>query len=849
MSWRGRTPLWIRTIALISVIVFLSAGGLYISLIRVYSSELPTVVEVEPRKAIRGFIALPSADTIQIQNVYSTSTQIDLRFVGPGSPTEPISDTLPAGRGRIYAKPPNFSGFASIDADLQVQAVNFDLRESGSHAYLGLQLDGIAGRSFAPGPTSRSITEPPSPRQITGATPKISGCLPGTFTYDIPIPLLMKEYAGWTTRFSIQNPGFSDANVAIQFCNAAGEVVHSDFNAIASGGSFSVDLAGTPLPSDFFGNAMVTSDQVINVASSVEMYNDELSLRSAYRVERTEGQRLVAAALFKNADRQNSQICVQNGNDSDRSFSIAYTDSVTVDQTIPAGQTTCFYQKDEAHADGWIGGAVITSDSYGLLSAVVLVDATDQDKLVGRWVYTVTPKERVDAQKGLAFPLLYNDHQELTTSIHLTNYGTQAATVTPSYTAQSGFSPCAQPFTLAPGETRTLIQSDLPAQFDMGSAYFTSTLPVAAVVSATNVGPLGATDRHFGYSAAYLETLGTSPATCAAGGFTGYRPMDEQFWSYQRGYYMEVSAPEMWEAGLTGVTASNPVTVAVIDTGVDLDHPDLAANLVQGYDFVEEDMQPQDTSEDSHGTKVAGVIAAHMNNDLAADKARGVVGIGGGNSLGNPMGLRIMPLRVAAESSTSDLCAVSARAIDYAVTHGARIINISYGSTDQCADELAAVQRAYAAGVVIVAGAGNDHSATAFYPAAYGTGENENLVLAVAGLDPGGNKAYASNYGTWIDLAAPYQVRSLTKDGGYASDSGTSFSAPFVSGLLGIFMSNFNLSGVEAVQTLRTTADNVDGANPAQYHGQLGAGRINAARASQSHLSHTFLPFVMSSGE
>lgn len=369
------------------------------------------------------------------------------------------------------------------------------------------------------------------------------------------------------------------------------------------------------------------------------------------------------------------------------------------------------------------------------------------------------------------------------------------------------------------------------------------------MVGATSTKPLGTADRHFGCGAAYLSAPGTHSSVCAPGGFAGYRPTDEQFWSYQRGTYMEMGVPEMWTSGLTGMKPSNPITIAVIDTGVDLAHPDLAANLVPGYDFVDEDTQPQDTSSDSHGTKVAGVIAARMNNDPAGGKARGVVGIAGGNSLTNAPGLRIMPLRIAAQSSSTDLCVLSTRAIDYAVGHGARIINISYGSPDPCPDELAAIQRAFAAGVVIVAGAGNDNSATPFYPAAYGAGSNQNLVIAVAGLDPGGNKAYASNYGPWVDLAAPYHVRSLTKDGGYASDSGTSFSAPFVSGLLGILMSNFNLAGDEAIQALRNTAVNVDAANPAQYQGQLGSGRISAAQSVQAYQFQLFTPFIVLGGQ
>jgi hypothetical protein len=109
---------------------------------------------------------------------------------------------------------------------------------------------------------------------------------------------------------------------------------------------------------------------------------------------------------------------------------------------------------------------------------------------------------------------------------------------------------------------------------------------------------------------------------------------------------------------------------------------------------------------------------------------------------------------------------------------------------------------------------------------------------------PSGRKADASNWGTWVDVGAPFrQIRSITKDGGYDSASGTSFSAPFVRGLVGVLMSNYGWSRDKALLVILASADNVDALNPT-YQGLLGAGRINADRAS-AMVRNVYLPLVM----
>lgn len=324
----------------------------------------------------------------------------------------------------------------------------------------------------------------------------------------------------------------------------------------------------------------------------------------------------------------------------------------------------------------------------------------------------------------------------------------------------------------------------------------------------------------------------------------------DEFYYAQYEYYDDIGAPALWARGLTGIDPARPITVAVIDTGV-ADHPDLTDNLVAGYNFVENEPTTawQDTSLESHGTKIAGIIAARMNNTTTHDLYLGVVGIGGGNVLSATPGLQIMPLRIAADTrgiTRGQLCLRSARAIRHAIEHGALVINMSYNSGG-CAEEEAAVAEAYAAGLVMIAGAGNDNQEEPIYPAAYGSTLEPDLVIAVAGVYPSGRKADASNYGSWVDVSAPFHAVSLTKDDGYviegyALDAGTSFSAAYVSGLVGVLLSNYGWSRQEVLATLRRTADPIDAQNP-NMAGKLGAGRINLDRASDTE-HRLFLPTI-----
>jgi subtilisin family serine protease len=236
-------------------------------------------------------------------------------------------------------------------------------------------------------------------------------------------------------------------------------------------------------------------------------------------------------------------------------------------------------------------------------------------------------------------------------------------------------------------------------------------------------------------------------------------------------------------------TTGADVTVAIIDSGIDLGHPDLAPNLwtnpgeisgngvdddgngyvddVHGYDFVENDGTPQDAN--GHGTHVAGIVGARGGN-----------GIGGA---GVAWQARLMAVRVLDGQARGTTAAVAA-GIRYAVDNGARIVNLSLAGPTSTPDLEDAVQYARARGVLIVVAAGNDGadlSTSPTYPAAYG----EDNVLGIAATTRDGGLSSVSDYGPGADVAAPgEQILSTALGGGYEWRTGTSMAAPEVAGAL-----------------------------------------------------------------
>jgi len=284
----------------------------------------------------------------------------------------------------------------------------------------------------------------------------------------------------------------------------------------------------------------------------------------------------------------------------------------------------------------------------------------------------------------------------------------------------------------------------------------------------------------------------------------------------------DIKAPAAWD-----ITTGNPagVTVAILDSGIDGTHPDLAPNLVPGYNFVANNTNTGADPSCPHGTTVAGAAGAVGNNGV------GVTGVSWNS--------KIMPLIIAAAStSCSAPWSGMASAITYAADHGARVINISYGGTGSAyysATTQSAVNYAWSKGAVVVASAGNGNTNTVTYPAAL---DNVVAVGATAALYINNTDlAGFSNYGSWVDVVAPGQGIYTTDIVGsagfstadYLAISGTSFSAPITAGVLGLmFAANPALTNTQAVTILEQTAD--DWGTPG-FDTTYANGHINAARA------------------
>jgi subtilisin family serine protease len=220
------------------------------------------------------------------------------------------------------------------------------------------------------------------------------------------------------------------------------------------------------------------------------------------------------------------------------------------------------------------------------------------------------------------------------------------------------------------------------------------------------------------------------------------------------------------------VTGSQEVIIAVIDSGINAEHPEFAGRLVPGYDFVNKDPVPEDTS--GHGTHIAGIIAA------ALDNGEGMAGV--------CPSCRLMPIKVLNDENLSSWSRV-VEGIHFAIDHGAQIINISVGSIIPSETLAVAVERAVENGVIVIASAGNYSSDVLYYPAAL------DGVIAVGATTRKGELWSRSDYGSYVDLVAPGEAIYSTYHDldnlyqGYTYMSGTSMAAPFVSGVAGLLLS------------------------------------------------------------
>ena len=261
--------------------------------------------------------------------------------------------------------------------------------------------------------------------------------------------------------------------------------------------------------------------------------------------------------------------------------------------------------------------------------------------------------------------------------------------------------------------------------------------------------------------------------------------------------------------------------VAVLDTGVQPDHPVLANSIeVLGYDFVDNDLAPDEEANGldddgdgrvdelyGHGTHVAGIVY------LVAPEAR------------------ILPLRVLNSDGRGNNFR-TASAIVYATHRGADAINLSLGTPNQSALLREVVVEAAQIGVVVVAAAGNLNTDAKQYPAA------EDCAIAVTSVNVRDKLSSFANYGSWIGVAAPGEnIYSTFPVDGYAWWSGTSMATPFVAGQAALLRgANPQLTRDEVGLLIGGTTDSLDRRNPL-YRGQLGEGRIDLLASLESLVS------------
>lgn len=288
--------------------------------------------------------------------------------------------------------------------------------------------------------------------------------------------------------------------------------------------------------------------------------------------------------------------------------------------------------------------------------------------------------------------------------------------------------------------------------------------------------------------------------------------------------------------GTTEYTGGEGIVVAVLDSGIDLDHPDLADNVyvnlaeaagvagvdddnngyvddINGWNFVRDNNNPDD--DNGHGSHCAGSIGA------VGDNGTGVVGVG-------PR-VTLMPLKVLnrrGSGSFSDMIA----ALDYCIDNGVHITSNSYGSSGNPGSVVeSAFAAAEIAGILNVAAAGNSGNSSGTgdnvgYPAKYSS------VMAVASTDIGDNRSSFSSTGDAVEVAAPgSSILSTYKKGGYATLSGTSMACPHVAGAAAVLMSDDITNNAAVVRSqLIMKAVDLGAAGPDP---QYGAGRIDVVAA------------------
>jgi len=291
---------------------------------------------------------------------------------------------------------------------------------------------------------------------------------------------------------------------------------------------------------------------------------------------------------------------------------------------------------------------------------------------------------------------------------------------------------------------------------------------------------------------------------------TGPRYPNDPYYSYQWAWE-KIGAPAAW-----GFSSGEGILIAIVDSGTDLDHPDLASKVRTDidWDYVNDDGVADDDY--GHGTHVSGSAAA------ATDNGMGVAGMG--------WEATILPLKILGADGNgydTDL----ATAIRDAADNGADVINMSLGADSPCPEIVQqAVDYAYARGAVLVAAAGNNLGNTEMFPA------NCEHVLGVAATQSNDSVAYYSNYGNHVSVAAPGSeiystgwVNDSFCTSGYCYKWGTSMATPHVAGLAALLLARY--PSYTPDQIASAILDNAEDLGATGWDEHYGCGRINGFEA------------------
>jgi hypothetical protein len=298
-------------------------------------------------------------------------------------------------------------------------------------------------------------------------------------------------------------------------------------------------------------------------------------------------------------------------------------------------------------------------------------------------------------------------------------------------------------------------------------------------------------------------------------------PPNDTYYSYQWGLHdpYGINIEGAW-----GITTGDPnVKIAILDSGIDMEHPDLHSKIVDAYDFVWNDDYPEDRS--GHGTHIAGIAAASADNDEELNGESYIAGV----SWGSP----IVPLKVCL--TPWDICPLDkmVAAIHQAVdTEGVRVINLSIAARSSSQSLETALNYAYVKNVTVVASSGNKNSSGPRYPAAHST------VIAVAATNQEGVRADFSNYGPHIDIAAPGvdiistgPLGPISGGKGLLIGDGTSASAPLVSGVAALLYSVLPAGYQRPAVVKRILEATTVDVQPSGWDSMVGWGRLNAYQA------------------